>query len=102
MSTRGTTDGQWIPYAEAQTRIHQNLPVEVLDPMSPEWRLAKFSSHTSMRLYRIPGTEGPSKIDLYGVEGPRKIRIVDDESGAVLDSIAIPAGTWRLSLTKID
>jgi hypothetical protein len=91
----------WIPYVEAQRRVLAGLPVEVLDPYSPEWRITKFTAHKPLRHYRIP-IEPPQRYDFVPVLRKRQTVRVFDVDGNPELTIGVPEGTWQLSLLRVE
>lgn len=90
----------WIPYAEAKRRVLSGLPVEVLDPYAPEWRVVRFSAHRPLRHYRIPPSP-PTRYDLVPeLRKGQAVRILDIDGNPEL-TFPVPTGTWRVSLIRI-
>lgn len=100
MAARGGPGGDWISYPEAQERIHAGLPVEVLDPLSPEWRVERFTSHVSMRHYRIPGKAGPDMHVISNVREGDVVRVYTATGVQVAVGTAL-AGDWQLILRRV-
>jgi hypothetical protein len=99
MAACGGPGGDWIAYPEAQERIHAGLPVEVLDPLDPEWRIERFTAPVQHRHYRIPGADGPINVVAGQVKTGDVVRVFT-ATGTLIDVVDVPPGTWRLVFRK--